>query len=118
MNIVKTIVDPSIDGDAYAEKPYLYSPGLATWSQLCIGGKADSMPSGDGVIEEGASDQEAQDLRKAISIPLTASGRKKHFQNEQHREAFQYEAGRYYMADFSNAYINFSGKISINDHGV
>lgn len=110
MNIVKTVVDPNIDGDVYAEKPYLYSPGLATWSQLRIGSKDHALLSGHDVVEEGASDEEALGLRKGTSIPATASGRKKHFQNQQHREAFTFQAGRGYLADFSNAYINFSGK--------
>ncbi|KAJ5232300.1 hypothetical protein N7468_005256 [Penicillium chermesinum] len=113
MNIVKTVIDPSIDGDAYAEKPYLYSPGLATWSQFRIGSKDDSIPAPDTVIEEGASDPAAQRVRDESKMPATSSERKKHFQSQQHREAFDFEAGRYYMADFSTGYINLSD-LSLN----
>lgn len=113
LKTVKWAVDPSIDGDAYADKPYLYSPALATWNQFRIGGKNDtSAPklTKEYIIEEGA-DGNGVASRDSIQISGdTAKARRSHFQNEEHRKAFNFEAGRVYMADFGNGYISFNGK--------
>ncbi|CAI7670360.1 unnamed protein product [Penicillium manginii] len=112
LKTVKWAIDPSIDGDAYADKPYLYSPALATWNQFRIGGKstATSTPrlTTEYVVEEGA-DGDGVESRASIKIPGdTAKARRSHFQNEKHRKAFEFEAGRTYLADFGNGYLSFS----------
>ena len=112
MHIVKWTVDPSIQGDAYADKPYLYSPGLASWNQFLIGDKnpsADQMLVTDQVMEEGAEGAESSDIRSRLEIPSTAAARSKYFQKESRRQAFEFEAGRLYMVDFGNQYLNFNG---------
>jgi hypothetical protein len=114
LKTVKWAIDPSIDGDAYADKPYLYSPALATWNQFRIGGKstATSTPrlTTEYVVEEGA-DGDGVESRASIKIPGdTAKARRSHFQNEKHRKAFEFEAGRTYLADFGNGYLSFSGE--------
>ncbi|KAJ5574402.1 uncharacterized protein N7459_008829, partial [Penicillium hispanicum] len=111
LNIVKWTLDPNIHGDAYADEPYLYSPALATWNQFRIGDK--NSPPGqaltkDHVVEEGAQGTEGPDIRSRFDIPSTAAARRKHFQKEEHRQAFDFEAGRMYMADFGNQFLNFS----------
>ena len=112
LKIVKWTLDPNIQGDPYADKPYLYSPALATWNQLRIGDKnatADRNMMKNYVVEEGAQGTDGANVRTQLQIPSTAEGRRKHFQSEEHRRAFNFEAGRLYMADFGNKYLNFGG---------
>lgn len=106
-------LDPTLDGDAYSDKPYLYSPALATWNQFRVGEKirhGDSLPSvHDKVVEEGA-DGKGKDVRVEHGIPDDINGRRKYFQYEENRKAFEWEAGRLYWADFGNPYLGFQGK--------
>lgn len=113
--MVKWTIDPSLDGDAYADKPYLYSPALATWNQFRIGDKDkkhDVLMEKDYVVEEGAEGQGAEQ-RSQLQIPDTPNERRKYFQKEDHRTSFEFESGRTYLADFGNQYLSFSGKWGI-----
>ncbi|KAJ5684467.1 uncharacterized protein N7477_000812 [Penicillium maclennaniae] len=107
LRLVKWTLDPSIDGDAYADKPYLYSPALATWNQFRIGDKGHRDVKGDYVVKEGA-DATGEEVRSQLQIPETPDGRRKHFQTEANRQAFVFEKGRSYLADFGNQYLCFS----------
>lgn len=114
LRLVKWTIDPSMDGDAYSEHPYLFSPALATWNQFRIGDKdneAGRKHPKDYVVREGA-DGEGEEIRAKLQIPDTAGARQKHFQNEGHRQGFVFESGRSYMADFGNQYISFSGELN------
>lgn len=51
LRIVKWLIDPGIDGDPYADQPYLYGPALSSWNYLWIGDKI--IESG---VEEAAGD--------------------------------------------------------------
>ena len=113
LRIVQWTIDPTMDGDAYSDKPYLYSPALATWNRFRIGQKinpAELMPSVHGkVVEEGA-DGDGKDIRSGqLAIPDDAAARRKHFQYEQNRREFVWEADRLYWADFGNPYLGFQG---------
>lgn len=115
LRLVKWTIDPSIDGDAYADQPYLFSPALATWNQFRIGEK--DTPGGGShpkeyVVREGA-DGEGEKIRSEKGIPETADARMKHFQNEGSRSDFVFEKGRTYLADFGNQYISFSGELEL-----
>ena len=114
LRMVKWMLDPTLDGDAYADKPYLYSPALATWNQLRIGDKiqkSDEVPKmHDIVVEEGADSEDGVQVREKFQIPDTVTGRRHHFQNESNRKAFDFEPGRMYLADFGNPYLDFNGK--------
>lgn len=113
--MVKWTIDPSLDGDAYADKPYLYSPALAAWNQFRIGDKdkkRDALMEKDHVVEEGA-DGGGAEQRSQLQIPETANERQKFFQKEDHRIEFEFESGRTYLADFGNQYLSFSGKWTI-----
>jgi hypothetical protein len=110
LRLVKWTLDPSIEGDAYADKPYLYSPALATWNQFRIGGKEHRDVSADYVVKEGA-EGEGEEVRSQLQIPDTSDGRRKHFQTETNRQNFTFEKGRSYMADFGNQYLCFSGML-------
>lgn len=37
LRIVKWWIDPGLDGDMYADRPYLYGPALSSWNTLHIG---------------------------------------------------------------------------------
>jgi uncharacterized protein DUF1769 len=115
LRIVKWWIDPALDGDPYADKPYLYSPGLATWNHFRIGDRVDrnqvrevrSLHSE--VVEEGA-DGTGREVRNKLQIPDEFDLRKKHFLDEENRKKFVFEAGRVYLVDFGNPYLGFSGR--------
>lgn len=112
LRMVKWTLDPGLDGDVYAEQPYLFSPALATWDILRIGdkmSKSDGVPKlHDEVVEEGAYSEEAAENRRQSNIPDTVEGRRKHFQDEGNRKDFEFEPGRMYVADFGNPYLDFT----------
>lgn len=109
LKIVKSTLDPSLDGDAYADKPYLYSPGLASWNQFSIGDKQEADGDEDNVIVQEGGTGSGVDARKEYNIPDTSSSRRTHFQNEERRKGFVFEKGRTYAADFGNGYLDFNG---------
>ena len=111
--MVKRWIDPAMNGDPYADKPYIYSPALATWSQFCIGTKGpteEQKLKKDTIVEEGLDEEAGKETREKFGIPATGDARKKHFQDESHRKAFSFIEGTQYMADFGDSYLNFNGK--------
>ncbi|KAI1614573.1 hypothetical protein EDD37DRAFT_611851 [Exophiala viscosa] len=122
LKIVKWWIDPGLDGDVYADKPYLYGPALSSWNFMRIGDQvvkkdevkdknAWKVPNAtsfhETVVEEGA-DGSGEEVRKDGGIPADAAARKKYFLTESHRDAFVFEAGRLYQADFGNPYLDFN----------
>ena len=112
----------------------MYGPALSSWNYFRICGRvgggggdstdestdgegSDSDTSGDGplrelheeVIEEGGEGDGVK-IRRRMAIPSQPAQRKKFFLDEQNRNAFQFEAGRLYKADFGNPYLVFNGK--------
>ncbi|RMD43875.1 hypothetical protein DV735_g1222, partial [Chaetothyriales sp. CBS 134920] len=129
---VKWWIDPGLDGDVYADRPYLYGPALSSWNTFYIGekigpneakesDKADAdadtdthFPSADYVrafrtlvVEEGAHADGAA-VREESGMPADAAGRKKFYLDEANREAFVFEKGRLYQSDFFNPYLDFN----------
>lgn len=103
-----------MDGDVYADKPYLFSPALASWNQFRIGEKirrGDDVPRVNGVVvEEGAEGDEARKVREEVyGIPGEGHARMKHFHDEEERKRFEFEAGRRYWVNFGNPYLVFNG---------
>ena len=126
--IAKWAVDPGLDGDPYADKPYLYSPLISTITRLNIGPKAkrrkladdrSSSKTGEGpaergeyeiedddeVIDEGGED-DGEQVRKEKGMPDSAADRKTWGLKE--KEKWTWEKGRTYSADFFNAYLDFN----------
>jgi hypothetical protein len=114
---VRWWVDPGLDGDAYADKPYLFGPLLSSVNVLRVGGKAgqsiaDKKSDPDEVLEEGAEDEEGWESRAQTDVPEDAAARKKFFLDETHKKEFEFEKGREYQCDFFNPYLDFNGSTS------
>lgn len=128
LKIVRWMIDPGLDGDAYADEPYLYGPLLSSVNKFRIGrrrgqrrasgsdseqtAKDEGVPSEDEVVEEGGDgdgeNDDGLDVRKKNSIPDDAKARQTYFLQEAHREKFEFEEGREYKCDFSNGYLDFN----------
>jgi hypothetical protein len=109
--IVKWVVDPGLDGDVYAERPYLYGPAASSVNTLWIGGKdgkAEEVGE-DGFIFQEGGDEEGNALRGEKGIPESEAARKKYFLTEENRKNWNWEAGRSYGCDFFNPYLDFNG---------
>lgn len=119
--IVKWAVDPGLEADVYADKPWLFGKFLSSIDRLWLGSKNDDSSSSSGsgkgkenfdekigilVEEGGAADGLA--YRKEKGIPDTAAARKKHFLVEGNRKGFEFEAGRPVFVDFGNPYLDFN----------
>lgn len=110
------MVDPGLDGDVYADEPYLYGPAASSMNTLHIGAKTGSglekspvdNPEAGLVFEEGGSD-EGMEVRRGYEIPATEAARKKFFLNEENRRNWEWESERTYAVDFFNAYLDFNG---------
>ncbi|KAK6815172.1 hypothetical protein RU639_008376 [Aspergillus parasiticus] len=111
LRLVKWTIDPSLDGDAYADKPYLYGPAVASWNQFCIGEKIrkdDEVPGmHERVVEEGGEGS-GLEVREQMGIPTGVNERRKYFQSEETRTGFEFEEGRVYWVDFGNPYLGFN----------
>lgn len=122
LRIVKWWIDPGLEGDAYADKPYLYGPALSSFNQLRICEKVvhDSKPEDKGaweipngssfhetIVEEGA-EGDGEEAREEASVPADAASRKRHFLTKANLEAFTFEKGRLYQTDFGNGYLDFN----------
>lgn len=115
--IVKRVIDPGLDGDAYADKPYLYGPLLSSINLLSVGGKLGEK-SGDSYqippdvhedgIKEGSENEEGRKARQESTLPDDASKRKTWALNQENRSKFTWEEGRIYRGDFFNPYIDFN----------
>ena len=120
--IVKWWIDPGLDGDVYAEKPYLYGPALSSFNVFRIGDKVIEKPETtdkeswklpnakswhETVVEEGGEGTGAE-IWKDEGIPADSAGRKKHFLTATNRDDFVFEAGRLYQSDFGNQYLDFN----------
>jgi len=128
LRLVKWAIDPGLDGDVYADEPFLYGPLLSSINVLRIGRKSDGGKTGkgkgheeqedgdeedeedDGVITESADGEDAEEIRQRLHIPAEGPKRMKHFLTEAHKKAFTFEAGRRYQCDFFNGYLDFNGK--------
>lgn len=120
--IVKWWIDPGLDGDVYADKPFLYGPALSSWNILNVGEKIIESPDTakkeswkipgaesfhEDVVEEGG-DGDGEEIRDELKIPADSAARKKFFLTEANREKFVFEAGRLYESDFGNPYLDFN----------
>lgn len=118
--IVKWAVDPGLDGDVYADKPYLYGNALSSINVLSVGPKTEENCLNDVFGVEAGQEEEpiseggfegGQELRESLDVPDNAAARQKWFLGGHDRlEKWQWEQGRVYKADFFNPYLDFNGR--------
>lgn len=106
MNIVKWWIDPGLEGDAYADEPHLYGPGLSSFNALHVG-KGEFDPKKGGLWFEEGGDEEGLEARHAIGAPDTARDRMKWALKKDSKEAWVFEYGKNYCVDFFNPYLDF-----------
>ncbi|KAL9128863.1 MAG: hypothetical protein Q9217_002552 [Psora testacea] len=112
--IVKSLIDPGLEGDLYADRPHLYGCALSSINVLRVGEKVDGEAGlgkgtgeGERVIEEGG-EGEGVEWRKSRNVPEVAEARKKWFLGKGRAETWEWEEGRVYMGDFFNPYLDFN----------
>ncbi|KAF9893627.1 hypothetical protein FE257_010939 [Aspergillus nanangensis] len=113
LRLVKWSIDPTLEGDAYADRPYLYSPALASWNQFRVGAKVQrhhELPTLHGMVVEEGGDSDGVDIRRSLGLGdgNSVGDRRAFFQDESNRERFVFEEGRMYYVDFGNPYLGFN----------
>ena len=111
--LAKWWVDPGLEHDARADKPWIFGPALSSWNVFRIGEKQEKMAVsnaetfGETVVEEGAEGS-GGGVRSEHKIPADSAGRKKYFLTPANREKFIFEKGREYQSDFGNPHLDFN----------
>ncbi|KAI9896320.1 hypothetical protein N3K66_008492 [Trichothecium roseum] len=121
MGIVRWWIDPGLDGDAYADKPYLYGPALSSFNTLRVGpGVFDEARGGlwieegedlpPDVVDDGGEDDDEieQGHRDSVGMPADAAARKKWALGDQPKKNWLFEYGKTYGLDFFNPYVDFA----------
>lgn len=111
MNIVKWWIDPGLEGDAYADKPYLYGAALSSFNAVHVGSPKEEKDGEEGGkvgiwVEEGG-DQAGLEWRNELGVPEDGKKRMKWALDKANKEKWVWEYGRTYAADFYNPYIDF-----------
>lgn len=114
--IVKWAVDPGLEGDVYADQPYLYGGVGGSVNTLYIAEKngvtKENLAEGHedaGLVFTEGGDEDGMETREDSGIPETEAGRKKWFLNQTNREEWEWEEGVTYGCDFFNPYLDFNG---------
>ena len=68
MSIVKWWVDPGLDGDAYADMPYLYGAALSSFNAVHVGEGVHDPTRGGLWFDEGG-DEAGLETRRAVGAP-------------------------------------------------
>lgn len=112
---MKWAIDPGLEGDVYADEPYLYGVAGSSFNVLRVGGKVgegegdvvlgEMGEEGEEGMEEGA-EGDGGEVRREKGMPEGAAERKKWFLKE--GGCWVWEGGRVYQADFFNPYLDFN----------
>lgn len=111
LRIVRWTVDPGLQGDVYADEPYLYGPLLSSINVLHVGDKGTSKSSEKEDEEEALTEggtSSGLEVREKHHVPADGPHRMKYFLDEHHRKEFTFEKGREYACDFFNPYLDFN----------
>jgi Protein of unknown function (DUF1769) len=117
--IVKWVVDPGLDGDVYADKPYLYGPLGSSLNIFRVGEKGtegenrrkeerESVDGEMGLVFEEGGEGDGERLRREKGVPDGEAARKKWFLVEENRKEWEFEVGREHFGDFFNPYLDFN----------
>jgi hypothetical protein len=107
MNIVKWWIDPGLEGDPYADNPYLYGPALSSFNAVHVGEGEHDEEKGGLWFEEGG-DEKGMEWRRSVGVPDDARQRMKWALKSGNKERWTWEFGRTYGVDFFNPYIDFN----------
>ncbi|KAI1492893.1 hypothetical protein F5X96DRAFT_304626 [Biscogniauxia mediterranea] len=109
MNIVKWWIDPGLEGDAYADRPYLYGPALSSFNAVHAGrGGGVDAAKGGLHFEEGGDEEGIVWRRDVAGAPDGAKERKAWALKGAGKDRWVFEYGRTYCADFFNPYLDFN----------
>jgi hypothetical protein len=108
MNIVKWWIDPGLEGDPYADVPYLYGPALSSFNAVHVGAGEVDDALGGLWVEEGGDEAGLAWRRNVAGAPDDAKARMKWALKAGNKERWTWEYGRSYGVDFFNPYIDFN----------
>lgn len=89
LGLFKKLVDPSVDGDAYADQPYLYGRALTSFTTIYYKEK----------------DQDWVSLDQP-----SASKRRQNYLQEEERRKFEFSAGTLYYLEFATPYLEINNE--------
>ncbi|KAI0150090.1 DUF1769-domain-containing protein [Hypoxylon sp. NC0597] len=107
MNIVKWWIDPGLDGDAYADQPYLYGPALSSFNAIHVG-QGEINPERGGLWFEEGGDENGLKEREDLGAPVTAKDRMKWALKPSNKNRWIFQYGKTYCLDFFNPYLDFN----------
>lgn len=107
LNIVRWWIDPGLDGDAYADTPYLYGPALSSLNTVHVGAGDLDEDRGGLWFEEGG-DEAGVEERSRIGAPDDAKARMKWALRKESKDRWVWKYGQTYGVDFFNPYLDFS----------
>jgi len=108
LNLFKKYVDPSVSGDLYAEKPYLYGKALSSFNTISDKEKDNIKDSKtNNFIKESLENDEF--TSRKLLIPVESQDRQRFFQDIKNLEEFIFEKNHTYNFDF------FSGLVSLKN---
>lgn len=109
LRIVQWWIDPGLQGDAYANRPYLYGPALSSFNVLHLGAGEHEAGKGGLWFEEGGdATQGGLQTREALGLPDTGKARMKWALADANKDRFVFEYGKTYGLDFFNPYLDFA----------
>lgn len=97
LRVFKYMVDPSVDGDLYAEKPWLYGKALSSFN-LVNSSQNDNLPSKTGLPKEDLKLLDTTKLSAAVSSE--SARRKKFFTNADNLQNVTLLKDHYYLFVF------------------
>ena len=107
MNIVKWWIDPGLDGDVYADTPYLYGSALSSFNAVHAGPGEHDEEKGGLWFDEGG-DEQGVSRRRKWGAPDDAKARMKWALRDENKARWVWEYGKTYGVDFFNPYIDFN----------
>lgn len=110
MNIVRWWIDPGLEGDAYADAPYLYGPALSSFNALRAGPPAadDADAAEVGIWVDEGGDEAGLEARRSLGAPDDPKGRMKWALQAESKDRWLWEYGKEYSVDFFNPYLDFN----------
>ncbi|GAO17899.1 hypothetical protein UVI_02030040 [Ustilaginoidea virens] len=111
LSIVRWWIDPGLEGDAYADRPYLYGPALSSFNLVHIGAGEYDEQKGGLWFDEGGDEQGLQ-AREAVGAPADGKARMKWALRDDSKSKWVFEYGKTYGLDFFNPYLDFA-KLSL-----